>query len=132
MANNQQITMTRGQKLALESKAKVGWRYFYMEADRRDELAVFFAEERRRNRELIETLQSGGAVDIEYLKKQFIELYAQVGKLTDCPVCYETMTKENSEVGNCGHLICKVCKDTICQSAKKECPICKKKYYVPA
>jgi hypothetical protein len=128
---NQQITITKGQKLALENKAKVGWKHYYMESDRRDELAVFFADERRRNRELIETLQSGGAIDIEFLKKQFIDLYAKVGEFTDCPVCMETMTKANSEVGTCGHMICKSCKDTICQSHKKECPICKKKYYVP-
>ena len=129
MANNQQITMTRGQKMALENKAKVGWRHYFMMRDDFDILAVFFSTERKKNKELIEAINKGETVDVEFLKKQFIELYARVGELTDCPVCYETMTKENSEVGNCGHLICKVCKDTICASAKKECPICKKKYY---
>jgi len=123
--------MTRGQKTALENKAKVGWRHFYMMRDDYDELAVFFSAERQHNRELIESIKNGGAVDIEFLKKQFLELYDKVGDLTDCPVCMETMTKENSDVPQCGHMICKGCKDTICQSAKKECPICKKKYYVP-
>ena len=129
MANNQQITMTRGQKMALENKAKVGWRHYFMMRDDFDILAVFFSAERKKNKELIEAITKGDTVDVEFLKKQFIELYARVGELTDCPVCMETMTKENSEVGNCGHMICKVCKDTICSSAKKECPICKKKYY---
>jgi hypothetical protein len=128
---NTTITMTKAQKLSLENKAKVGWKYYYTSAEEKDVLARYFAEERERNKELIETLKKGGDIDIEFLKKQFIELYDKVGDLTDCPVCMETMTKANSDVGSCGHMICKICKDTICKSNKKECPICKKKYYVP-
>ena len=128
--SNQTITMTRVEKMALEKKAKVGWRHFYIMKEDYDSLAIFFAEERRENKKLIDALKNGGDFDVEFLKKQFIEMYDKVGELTDCPVCYETMTKENSEVGSCGHMICKNCKDEICNSDKKECPICKAKYYV--
>jgi hypothetical protein len=125
------ITMTRGEKFNLEKKAKVGWKHFYMLRDDFDGLAVFFSMEREHNREIINNIKNGGDIDIEFLKKQFLELYDKVGELTDCPVCFETMTKENSEVESCGHMICKNCKDTICKSTKQECPICKKKYYIP-
>ena len=129
MDNQQLITMTKSQKWALENKAKVGWKHYYMLRDELDELSSYYAEERRKNRELIENIKSGKDFDIEFLKKQFLDLYEKVGELTNCPVCMETMTKENTEVPACGHMICKVCKDRICQSAKKECPICKKKYF---
>jgi hypothetical protein len=93
-------------------------------------LSHYFSEVRTENRKLIETINNGGELDIVYLKKQFLELYEKVGELTDCPVCFEAMTKENSEVSNCGHMICKDCKNTICNSDNKECPVCKTKYYL--
>jgi hypothetical protein len=63
-----------------------------------DELSQFFGQARAENKKLIETIKSGGDVDLNYLKKQFLELYEKVGELTDCPVCFETLTKENKFV----------------------------------
>ena len=123
-------TITTAEKKRLESKAKVGWKNYYTLRDDYDELAQYFSEVRAENRKLIETIKSGGDVDIVYLKKQFLELYEKVGELTDCPVCFETLTKENSEVPSCGHLICKGCKLNICNIGNKECPICKAKYWI--
>jgi hypothetical protein len=114
----------------LESKANVGWKNYYTLRDDFDELSQYFSEVRAENKKLIETIKSGGDVDIEYLKKQFLDLYEKVGELTDCPVCFETLTKENSEVPSCGHLICKGCKLNICNMGNKECPICKAKYWI--
>ena len=128
--SNQMISIKRSELNKLENKAKVGWKYYYIMKDDYNEISHYFAEARAENKKLIETIKSGGDVDIAFLKKQFMELYEKVGELTDCPVCMETMTKENSEVGSCGHMICKNCKDIICHSDKKECPICKKAYYV--
>ena len=123
-------TITTAEKKRLESKAKVGWKNYYTLRDDFDELSQYFSEVRAENKKLIETIKSGGDVDIEYLKKQFLDLYEKVGELTDCPVCFETLTKENSEVPSCGHLICKDCKQHICNSGNKECPICKTKYWI--
>jgi hypothetical protein len=123
-------TITTAEKKRLESKAKVGWKNYYTLRDDFDELSQYFSEARAENKKLIETIKSGGDVDIEYLKKQFLDLYEKVGELTDCPVCFETLTKENSEVPSCGHLICKGCKLNICNMGNKECPICKAKYWI--
>jgi len=123
-------TITTAEKKRLESKAKVGWKNYYTLRDDFDELSQYFSEVRAENKKLIETIKSGGDVDIEYLKKQFLDLYEKVGELTDCPVCFETLTKENSEVPSCGHLICKGCKLNICNMGNKECPICKAKYWI--
>ena len=123
-------TITTAEKKRLESKAKVGWKNYYTLRDDFDELSQYFSEVRAENKKLIETIKSGGDVDTEYLKKQFLDLYEKVGELTDCPVCFETLTKENSDVPSCGHLICKGCKLNICNMGNKECPICKAKYWV--
>jgi len=123
-------TITTAEKKRLESKAKVGWKNYYALRDDYDELAQYFSGVRAENKKLIETIKSGGVVDIVYLGKQFLELYEKVGELTDCPVCFETLTKENSEVPSCGHLICKGCKLNICNIGNKECPICKAKYWI--
>lgn len=123
-------TITTAEKKRLESKAKVGWKNYYTLRDDFDELSQYFSEVRAENKKLIETIKSGGDVDTEYLKKQFLDLYEKVGELTDCPVCFETLTKENSDVPSCGHLICKGCKLNICNMGNKECPICKAKYWI--
>lgn len=123
-------TITTAERKRLESKAKVGWKNYYTLRDDFDELSQYFSDVKTENKKLIETIKSGGDVDTEYLKKQFLDLYEKVGELTDCPVCFETLTKENSEVPSCGHLICKDCKLKICNVGNKECPICKAKYWI--
>jgi hypothetical protein len=127
--SNQTITMSLKEKKVLENKAKVGWKSFYIMRDDYDELAQYFSEVKKENKKLVEQLKSGGEVDLEFLKKQFIELYEKVGELTDCPVCFETLVKDNMDISSCGHTICKSCKEQICNHGKKECPICKKKYF---
>ena len=69
------ITMTRGEKFNLEKKAKVGWKHFYMLRDDFDGLAVFFSMEREHNRKIINNIKNGGDIDIEFLKKQFLNLF---------------------------------------------------------
>jgi hypothetical protein len=123
-------TITTAERTRLENKAKVGWKTYYILRDDYDRLCNYYSQARSDNRKLVEQIKSGGECDTEFLKKQFLELYEKVGELTDCPVCFETLTKENSEVPNCGHLICKGCKLHICNVGNKECPICKTKYWI--
>jgi aminopeptidase N len=93
------------------------------------DLSEFFEIEREKYKTIIQSIKNDEDVDITYLKSQFIELYDKVNDKLECPVCFEILTKDKIEVPNCGHLICKVCKETICKSSCK-CPICKKKYFV--
>jgi hypothetical protein len=102
------------EKYKLEAKAKAGWRAFYNLRDSLSELSLF------RNNINKTCMESN---DIVFLKKQFIELYNKVGEFTDCPICFETLTNDNMDVPNCGHLLCKECRSKI-----DKCPLCKKTY----
>ena len=120
----QTITTTRKHLYSLQAKAKTGWRYYYDLREKYDRLSSYHNSQREQNRILIKKIQSNEAVDLTFLKKQFIELYEKVGELTDCPICFETITKETMELGNCGHPICKECYERCI-----DCPICRKAYY---
>jgi len=116
---NTQITMTLREKWALEAKAKQGWKCYFIERD-----FIYSLQDTRNNvRETAQQIRSGATPDITHLTQMFLELYDKVGELCDCPVCYETMTKETTSVPMCGHLVCKECKEKI-----TECPICRKNY----
>lgn len=124
MANNNpntQITMTNREKWSLEAKAKQGWKCYFIEREH-----IYQLQEVRHNlRAQVQQLRSTATApqDYEHLKKMFLDLYDKVGEMCDCPVCMEPMTKDNTAVPLCGHLVCKGCKDQMV-----ECPICRKKY----
>lgn len=120
MANNEIRT--------LERKAKAGWRCFFMMRDNYADMAEYYDNQLKANKELVDKLRKNQEVDIEYLKSQFIEMYDMVKKNNDCPCCFELLTKENIDVPSCGHLICKGCKDKI-KEKDSLCPCCRKKYY---
>jgi hypothetical protein len=105
---------------ALKIKAKKGWKLYFMERDGVHRLQAY----RNRLREEASRLPTrAGDEEYDHLRNMFLELYKEVGKLCDCPVCFETMTKEITAVPSCGHLVCKACKEKM-----TECPICRKKY----
>jgi hypothetical protein len=118
---NTQITMTNAQKWALEAKSKQGWKCYFIERD------AIYELQRHRNlfRQQVQNIRGVIEVqpDYEHLKQMFLDLYDKVGELCDCPVCMEEMTKEQTAVPICGHLVCKTCKEKM-----NECPLCRKKY----
>ena len=127
MATN---TITPAQIKSLENKSKAGWKMYFMMKEKHEEMAEFVQYVKKANHGLAEIIKRGGEPDITHLKNQFIELYDKVNSQMECPVCFEVLTKDILEVPNCGHLICKGCKGTICNTTC-QCPVCKKKYYVP-
>lgn len=46
----------------------------------------------------------------------YVDLYDSVKNYSECPACYVVPTKDLLDVPNCGHLICKGCKDVICEN----------------
>jgi hypothetical protein len=125
MANpNAQVTMTQREKWALERKAKSGWRAFYQQREQLEEVS----QERNQYRGMADALRQGGEVDVTHLKRMFLELYARVGELVDCPVCYEPLTKDNTFIPNCAHLMCKACRPRI---QNNKCPTCRKDLGAP-
>ena len=114
---NTLITMTIKEKYRLESKAKVGWKCFYVERE-----YVYDLQQTKNDLRLeVMRLKENQEVDYKHLKQMFLTLYDKVGELCDCPICFETLTKELTYIPSCGHLLCKNCKDKI-----TVCPICRK------
>jgi hypothetical protein len=131
MASNN-ITITKAEKFKLEQKAKAGWRSYFIMRDGYDNISQFVNVLQDRNRVLRENLNDPNyqmeALDITYLQQQFIEMYDKLKEYTECPVCFELLTKDNIEVPKCGHTICKTCIETIKGQPEPKCPNCRKKY----
>ena len=121
-------TITEYEKKALERKAKAGWAsYFCMEA-KNNRLQDYISTIRQRNKDLLVKLNNEqhnwGEDELSFLKKQYLELYDELKRFTDCPVCFETLTKETTKLPNCSHQVC-----ISCYERMPDCPICRKKYY---
>ena len=121
--------MTAKDKAVLERKAKAGWRCFFQVRDELSDMNESVFALVNKNLTLMKQLKEDKEIDINYLKSQFIEMYDLIKKNSECPVCYETLTKENMDVPSCGHLICKGCKENCIKNDNKKCPICRKVYY---
>lgn len=110
----------------MEGKAKAGWKSYFVVSEDLWAMSNILCKSRQENRQLMEQLKNGEDVNLEHLKRQFVELYEQANKSCECPVCFELMGKDTVNVSSCGHLTCKEC-----YSKMTECPICRKKYWKP-
>jgi DNA phosphorothioation-dependent restriction protein DptG len=100
----------------LEKKAKKGWRCYYLEQEKNNALLEKIKQLETEVHQLKTTHQ------FEHLKNMYLTLYEKVGELQECPICFQTMTKEITYVPSCAHLVCKACKESI-----DTCPICREK-----
>ena len=128
MSHNQKITMTKGEVWGLQTKAKQGWRCYYVMCDEYDFMSSYVADLRTRNHQMVETIRAGGEVDICHLQNVFIEMYDKLGEYVDCPICLEQLTKANIIVPKCGHTICKECCERVKATPTPNCPVCRRKY----
>lgn len=120
---------TANDRKVLERKAKAGWKCFFMMRDDYCEMNESYGTLLFQHRNLIKQLKDGKKdIDLTHLINSFIELYDKVKENSECPVCFELLTKENIEVPSCGHLICKGCKEKVMNTDKK-CPCCRKAYF---
>ena len=103
--------------LRLIQKAKAGWKCFYQAREANHLLGLKYIHLQK----IINKCRENEHIDYSFLKSQFLELYDEVGKLVSCPVCYELLTKTNTHIPLCGHLVCFTCK-----SKMEKCPICRK------
>lgn len=117
---NQIVQMTNAERYRLKNKAKQGWKCYYIEREYVEHLQV---QRNTMRQEVLRLRANNEERDYDHLKQMFLELYDKVGQLCDCPVCFETLTKEVTSVPLCGHLVCKPCKEKMTC-----CPVCRKKY----
>lgn len=129
MSGNPNITISLYEKRELERKAKAGWKCFFMMRDDYCDMNESYGTLLHQHREMIKRFKEGKKdVDLTHLINCFVELYDKVKENTECPVCFDLLTKTNIEVPSCGHLICKTCKEEVMKKDKK-CPCCRKAYY---
>jgi hypothetical protein len=130
MSNQQLVTMTRAEKNSLITKSKQGWKFYYTVLDEYSNLAEYAHS--LRQSQLANRMRDANYVatqdDMTHLRTQFVEMYDKIQELTQCPVCFDTLTKENIKVKICGHFICKECYDIIMEGNSCECPICRAKW----
>ena len=82
--------LTNREKWSLESKAKAGWKCYFIERD-----YIYDLQRIRNNtRHTVLAIRSGETPDISHLTNMFLELYDKVGQLCDCPICLDTMDKD--------------------------------------
>jgi hypothetical protein len=106
----------------LEKKSKVGWAMYYnLGEERRD----VWAHHQLMSRQLKEATDDDGVL-FAHLKKSFLEMMDTLKAFSECPVCIEPLDKTNTQVGNCGHLVCKSCYSN---ELLDKCPVCRRKYY---
>ena len=127
---NETITILKKEKWALENKAKQGWRCFFIMRDMYDNLSDFVFDLQERNGDLRKQILNNENVDVEYLKRQFIEMYEKLEEYTECSVCFDRLTKDNMELLKCGHIYCKSCISKLKENATPTCPTCRKKIVV--
>ena len=84
-------------------------------------IVQYLIEHRLNNRTTYQQIQNNINTDTEFLRKAYLELYEKIGDLTDCPVCFDTMIKDNTHLGVCGHMVYKTCKENL-----NDCPICRR------
>jgi len=108
----------------LENKSKAGWKMYFDLKQEHQELIEYMCYLRRRNIDLANKIHREEPTDINHLKTQFIEMYDELKKKTECPICLEDITKENIKITNCGHIFCKTCELKL-----SNCAVCRKKIY---
>ena len=114
------------EKKRLERKAKAGWAAFFAMRTKADDLAAWVKDLKIRNRDLYRATLAGEDVDLKFLKTQYLEMYEKLKMETECPICFETINKENAKLTNCGHLHCLTCFNKL-----DNCSICRKKIWKP-
>ena len=125
---NANLSVAEQRRLIIKSKQ--GWKAFFLMRDEYFDLQDWIGEIQHKNSVLRQQLKNNENVDIEYLKKTFIEMYDKLKEYSECPICFETLTKDNIEVPNCGHILCKGCKENIKKADSKcSCPVCRKPMY---
>jgi len=70
----------------------------------------------------------------DFVKKQLIEMGAELKKTWECPICIEFIEKDNLDITPCGHYYCKGCLEGLKKRPDVEgevkCAVCRHKLYV--
>ena len=106
-------TYTAGQYNTLKKQKAYAWAQYYNY--QRDEVKT--------NIERIERIERMP----NFVKEEIIELYTELKKSVECPVCLETLAPNQLQFSSCGHKYCMNCLPRV--KERGNCAVCRKKLY---
>jgi hypothetical protein len=127
------------EKWSLSKQKKFAWAQYYKMMDRVVILAQTQLHMRNAMRGEQQPVASNGleaqalkeALDLDFLKKSYLQCLEQLSKLVACPVCLEIKPSNDLSVLNCGHILCKACKIEVGKMSAEhhKCPQCRRTIY---
>jgi hypothetical protein len=63
------------------------------------------------------------------MSNNLINLNDEYHSNNECPICFNTISKEQLYITNCNHVFCKSCLDKWFNKSKFNCPSCRKNIY---
>lgn len=100
----------------LEFQRRTAWRMYYLECD----------ESHAKDTRIYNLLQKQSDTKNHgfptHLVNEFEELYDQLKKSVECPVCLDVIEKGKLKITACGHKVC-----IVCHAKVKKCPLCRRK-----
>lgn len=118
---SEKITMTKNQYESFIRKTKVGWAMFYASETLNHGLHIGYM---KTINDMIENEKKTEEILPEFVEAEMKELYSQLKKTVECPICLQDINKDTMKFSSCGHKYCKTCLSKI-----NECAICRKQIY---
>jgi len=117
------ITMSKKQYESFIRKTKVGWAMFYASETLNHGLHIGYM---KTINDMIEKESESKTKEIlpEFVETEMKELYSQLKKTVECPICFEEINKDTMKFSSCGHKYCETCLSKI-----SECAVCRKTIY---
>jgi hypothetical protein len=110
----------------LEKKAKIGWACYFKERELHLENIQVLHEKIVKFKEEIEKTRTTKENEVFpiFVQNEIRELYSLVNKELECPICLDTIKKEELVFSPCGHKFCDDCYKKI-----DNCAVCRKKIW---
>lgn len=116
----------RKQLKSQTKKAKIGWACYYQERDNHLRNIQELHSKIISMKNELEQKQKTENQDVFpiFVQNEIRELYDMVNKELECPICLDTIKKDELVFSNCGHKYCESC-----LSKLDKCGVCRKTIY---
>ena len=99
----------------LERQRRYAWAQFYKARE----------EEHEAMRGLLELYKEKTQAMPEHIKNELKDLYTEMKKKIECPICYHEIESNDLDWTKCGHKYCKACLRRLKETSKK-CALCRR------
>ena len=108
---------TQAQLNAQKKRTSFAWSQYYAAC----------RAEHRVNVSRVNTLQE---VVPAMLENELKEMYTELKRSIDCPICLDVIQPDSIDFSSCGHKYCKQCLDRLKAEDSPKCAMCRKTIYV--